>query len=78
MAVKVFDQADMGLNLSMGHIELTRSYSDMRYEINKLSMLNHPNIVRFVGVITNPHCFVLEWAPLQSLEHQRGRQEEAE
>lgn len=77
VAVKVFDQADGGVNVSVGHIELVRSYSDMRYELNKLCTLKHANIVRFVGVITNPHCFVLEWAPLLSLEHQRAKHEDA-
>ena len=77
VAVKVFDQAEVVGLVSLGHQEITRSYSDMRYELNKLSTLHHPYIVRFVGVFTNPHCFVLEWAPLQSLEHQRVRQNEA-
>ena len=51
--------------------ELTRSYSDMRFELNKLSTLRHPYVVKFIGVLTNPHSFVLEWAPLKSLEHIR-------
>lgn len=77
VAVKVFDQAEVGFNLPLGNMEVTRSYSDMRYELNKLCTLEHENIVRFVGVFTNPHCFVLEWAPLMSLEHQRERHEKA-
>jgi len=74
--VKVFDQSEMGF-MSLGHQEITRSYSDMRYELNKLCSLRHPYIVRFVGLFTNPHCFVLEWAPLKSLEHIRVRQKQA-
>ncbi len=66
MAVKIFDQCDAGLPDSA--TELTRNYSDMRYELNKLVSLKHPYIVRFIGVFTNPHCFVLEWAPKKSLE----------
>ena len=76
VAVKVFDQSEMGF-MSLGHQEVTRSYSDMRYELNKLCTLSHAYIVRFVGLFTNPHCFVLEWAPLQSLEHLRARQKQA-
>ncbi len=45
-----------------------KKYSDMRYEINKLSVLNHDYIVKFVGVVARPPSFVLEWAPLMSLE----------
>lgn len=52
--------------------EIIRSYADMRYELNKLSLLSHPHIVRFIGVLTNPHSFVLEWAPMKSLEHIRA------
>ena len=70
VAIKVFKQYDAGLPNSAA--ELTRNYSDMRYELNKLSTLRHPFIVVFVGVLTNPHCFVLEWAPLGSLEGLRG------
>ncbi len=76
VAVKVFDQSEVGI-MSLGNQEITRSYSDMRYELNKLCTLSHDYIVRFVGVFTNPHCFVLEWAPLHSLEHQRAKQSEA-
>ena len=68
--MKLFDQNESAL--PQDQVELTRSYSDMRYELNKLSSLHHPHIIRFIGIITNPHCFVLEWAPLQSLEHQRA------
>ena len=69
MAVKVFDQPDTGLHDVS--TEIIRSYGDMRYELNKLSLLKHPYIVRFIGVLTNPHSFVLEWAPEKSLEHIR-------
>lgn len=69
MAVKLFEQLDDLLPNTAA--ELTRSYSDMRFELNKLSTLSHPYIVKFIGVLTNPHSFVLEWAPLKSLEHIR-------
>ena len=48
--------------------ELMKTYSDMRYELNKLSMLRHRHVVKFVGLLTQPRSFVLEWAPLTSLE----------
>ena len=70
VAVKVFDQPDAGpIDVTS---EIIRSYADMRYELNKLSTLDHPYIVRFIGVLTNPHSFVLEWAPMKSLEHIRA------
>ena len=69
VAVKLFEQLDDLLPNTAA--ELTRSYSDMRFELNKLSTLSHPYIVKFIGVLTNPHSFVLEWAPLKSLEHIR-------
>ncbi len=75
MAVKLFDQMDTTLPLTQ--VELTRSYSDMRYELNKLCSLKNPNIVEFIGVITNPHCFLLEWAPMMNLETQRAEYERA-
>ncbi len=75
MAVKLFDQIETVLPQSQ--IEVTRSYSDMRYELNKLSSLLHPHIIRFIGVFTNPHCFVLEWATLLSLEYQRNEHQKA-
>ena len=49
----------------------------MRYELNKLSTMKHAFVVRFVGVLTNPLCFVLEWAPGKSLEHTRMAHVEA-
>ncbi len=73
--MKLFDQIDTTLPLSQ--VELTRSYSDMRYELNKLCSLRNPHIVEFIGIITNPHCFLLEWAPMMSLESQRAEYERA-
>ena len=71
VAVKLFEQLDDMMPNTAA--ELTRSYSDMRFELNKLSTLSHPYIVKFIGVLTNPHSFVLEWAPLKSLEHIRQK-----
>ena len=69
MAIKIFVQTDSVKQSSA--TELAKNYADMRYELNKLSTLAHPLIVKFVGVLTNPLCFVLEWAPGMSLEHVR-------
>ena len=69
VAVKIFVQCDSVQPNSP--TELAKNYADMRYELNKLSTMKHPLIVRFVGVLTNPLCFVLEWAPGNSLEHIR-------
>lgn len=69
MAIKIFVQFDsVQLNSAS---ELAKNYADMRYELNKLSTMKHAFIVRFVGVLTNPLSFVLEWAPDKSLEHVR-------
>ena len=55
--------------------EIVKKYADMRYEINKLSMLEHEYVVKFVGLVTRPPSFVLEWAPLMSLEKIRQSHE---
>ena len=67
VAVKIFSRYDD--TSCDSSTELIKNYSDMRYELNKLSSLEHPHIVRFIGVFTNPHCFVLEWAPEKTLQH---------
>lgn len=72
--MKLFEQVDSSLQQTL--VEQTRSYSDMRYELNKLISLNHPHIVKFIGIITNPHCFLLEWAPKMSLDAQRTEHSE--
>eukprot|EP00731_Ephydatia_muelleri_P024118 Em0016g389a len=65
VAVKIFERFD-----DVGDVttELTKNYAAMRYELNKLHQLDHPYVVKLVGVITNPHSFVLEWATLFSFE----------
>ena len=40
----------------------------VRAEVSKLSPLNHPNVIQFVGVVLHPLCFILEWAPGGSLK----------
>ena len=75
VAVKIFDH--FGSANADSAAELVRTYSDMRYELNKVVSLSHAFIVQFVGVFTNPHCFVLEWAPLKTLESIRCNHIEA-
>ena len=70
VAIKIFVQQDSVQPSSA--TELARNYADMRYELNKLSKMDHKYIVRFMGMLTNPLCFVLEWAPGMSLEHVRS------
>ena len=69
VAVKIFQQ--FCISADSNATKLTSNYASMRYELNRLSLLNHPYVVKLIGVITNPHSFVLEWAPLVSLELQR-------
>lgn len=63
----------MDFDQQMGVIKM---YADMRYELNKLSMLDHDYVVKFVGLLPNPWSFILEWAPLMSLEKLRSKHEE--
>ena len=40
-----------------------RVYSQVRTEVSALQKLQHPNIIDFIGVVLQPLCFILEWAP---------------
>ena len=73
VAVKEFRSSDMDYD---AELEVVKSYADMRYELNKLNMMEHGFIVKFVGLLTNPWSFILEWAPLMSLEKIRKSYEE--
>ena len=48
--------------------ELAMWYSDMRLEVNKLSTVNHPNIVQFLGLSVVSFSILLEWAPKGNLD----------
>ena len=72
VAVKEFKSGDMEYD---AETEVVKTYADMRYELNKLSILKHDYVVKFVGLLTNPLSFVLEWAPLMSLEKIRQEHE---
>ena len=71
VAVKIFQQ--FSISAESDATELTSNYASMRYELNRLSLVNHPYVVKLMGVITNPHSFVLEWAPRVSFELERKR-----
>ena len=47
--------------------ELARIYADMRVEVNKLSTVDHPNIVQFLGLCIVSFSILLEWAPKGNL-----------
>ena len=42
-------------------------YSNIRMELNKLSSINHPHIIEFLGLCVISFSFLLEWAPKGSL-----------
>ena len=44
-------------------------YADMRLEVNKLSSIDHPNIIKFLGLCVVSFSFILEWAPKGTLDH---------
>ena len=73
VAVKEFRSSDMDYD---AELEVVKSYADMRYELNKLCTMEHTFVVEFVGLLTNPWSFILEWAPLMSLEKIRKSYEE--
>ena len=73
VAVKTFRGSEMNYDTQL---EVVKTYADMRYELNKLSVLDHDYVVKFIGLLPNPWSFILEWAPLMSLEKLRSTHEE--
>ena len=47
---------------------LVRVYTDIRLELNKLTITDHPNIIQFLGLCTISFSFLLEWAPRGDLD----------
>ena len=45
----------------------TKAYIEVRAEVSILQNLHHPHIIDFIGVVLQPLCFILEWAPGGSL-----------
>lgn len=39
----------------------------VRAEVSLLHRLHHPYVIDFIGVVLQPLCFILEWAPGGSL-----------
>ena len=48
--------------------DLARVYADMRLEVKKLTSIDHPNIVQFIGLCVVSFSFLLEWAPMGDLD----------
>lgn len=66
--MKCFADSIVGENLKDQPIsELARIYADMRVEVNKLSTVDHPNIVQFLGLCVVSFSMLLEWAPKGNL-----------
>lgn len=40
----------------------------VRAEVSLLHRLKHPYVIDFIGVVLQPLCFILEWAPGGSLD----------
>ena len=58
--------------------ELATTYGDVRLELNKLTSIDHPNIVQFLGLCVISFSFVLEWAHKGDLEQIIGKYQHAE
>ena len=48
--------------------DLARVYVDIRLEVKKLTSIDHPNIVQFLGLCVVSFSFLLEWAPMGDLD----------
>lgn len=46
-----------------------KAYSEIRAEVAILKDLQHDHVITFIGIVLNPLCFVLEWAPKGSLHN---------
>ena len=68
----IIDNRDFTLN------ELAKIYADVRLEINKLTSVDHPNIVQFLGLCVISFSFLLEWAPRGDLNQIISKYKEAE
>ena len=69
VALKCF--TNLSINGKLRDIELRELamwYSDMRLEVNKLSTVDHPNIVQFLGLCVVSFSIILEWAPKGNLD----------
>ena len=57
----------------------TKAYVEVRAEVSILHSLVHLNVIEFIGVVLQPLCFILEWAPGGSLSSvfQKYRKQDA-
>ncbi|XP_064192700.1 leucine-rich repeat serine/threonine-protein kinase 1 isoform X1 [Anguilla rostrata] len=73
---------DRGTDTMVKHLQsmdASRNFSEFRQEASMLHSLQHPCIVALLGISVHPLCFVLQLAPLGSLntvleEHAKGAQ----
>ena len=68
----IIDQQDFTIE------ELATTYGDVRLELNKLTSIDHPNIVQFLGLCVISFSFVLEWAHKGDLEQIIDKYQHAE
>ena len=47
---------------------IAQIYSDVRLELNKLILLDHPNIIKCIGFCVSSLSFAMEWAPLGNVK----------
>ena len=63
VAIKVDKQDKKQFNID----NAAKAYAEIRAEVAILKDLDHENVIHFIGIVLNPLCFVLEWAPRGSL-----------
>ena len=68
----IIDQQDLTIQV------LTKIYADIRLEVNKLTSVDHPHIVQFLGLCVISFSFLLEWAPRGDLDQIIDKYQDAE
>ncbi len=63
VAIKIDKQDHKHFNVE----NAAKAYNEIRAEVAILKDLQHENVIQFIGIVLNPLCFVLEWAPKGSL-----------
>ena len=66
-AVKFFT-GDQLNSVDERECNITQIYSKVRLELNKLILLDHPNIIKCIGFCVSSLSFAMEWAPLGSVK----------
>ncbi|XP_077988443.1 leucine-rich repeat serine/threonine-protein kinase 1-like [Glandiceps talaboti] len=60
---------DTSMKEELGGIAAIKAFKELRGEVSLLCKLNHPCIVKLVGISLQPMCFALELAPMGSLQN---------